>query len=228
MEIVKLAEPGLRSTDLHFESYTYVERGRTYLRIPDDLGDQRFVEVFENRRTKRSFGSLTLDDLSNLLWVAAKTRSSFRESSGFVWQHRASPSAGGRHPIDLAVIAPPTLPADVYIYDSIGHSLIEIVDASAPTKRFISTLDNVIPKQDGTIIWFIAQYLRTGSKYINPESLVWRDAGALLATISFAAEALKLNCCAYGLTGDNWVAEIFGGVGLGGAGGCVVGARQEG
>ncbi len=51
----------------------------------------------------------------------------------------------------------------------------------------------------GTVFWFVADLARVGAKYRNPESLVWRDSGALLATLGVVAEALSLNFCALGL-----------------------------
>jgi SagB-type dehydrogenase family enzyme len=228
MEIIKLPEPAVRISEIGFEQHTYGQRGSTYLPIPDRLlMSDEFFEILQRRRTRRTFGRLSLDSLSNLLWFSAKSHLSWREPSGFLWQHRCSPSAGGRQPIDVIVIAPPTMNDSAYIYDSISHCLRELVGVEEATSRFISELDNVVPIGEGTVLWFVAQYQRTSSKYLHPESLVWRDAGALLATVCFSAEALELNCCPYGVNGDTWVAEAFEDISMGGVGGCVVGSRQE-
>ena len=72
-----------------------------------------------------------------------------------------------------------------------------------PNTRIIQTslleVDGCLESHKGTVIWFVADLARTGARYKNPESLAWRDSGALLATIGLVAEGMRLNCCGLGL-----------------------------
>lgn len=83
------------------------------------------------------------------------------------------------------------------------------------------------PAEDGVLLWFVAQFGRTLGRYVDGESLVWRDAGALLATVYLVCEALGLACCAIGPSGDPDMPQIVGAENeLRGVGGCIVGSRQ--
>ena len=61
----------------------------------------------------------------------------------------------------------------------------------------------------GVLVGFIAESGKTASKYENPESLVWRDAGTLLGYMSLVAEALRLQFCPLGLTGDPELGDVL-------------------
>lgn len=65
---------------------------------------------------------------------------------------------------------------------------------------------------------------RTLAKYRQGESLVWRDAGALVATIGFACNAIGIKCTPFGPTGEPFLSRLLGGPGAPkGVGGCVIG-----
>jgi len=76
------------------------------------------------------------------------------------------------------------------------------------------------------MLWFAAQFDRTLSRYNNGESLVWRDSGALAATIALVAECLHLSSCAIGITGEPFISQILDSKGaLVGVGGLLIGQR---
>lgn len=225
-EIRHLGEPRLRSNEVVYEPYAFEITTTLHLPVPDAIPSEECLQVLHKRRSRRKFGRLDQRQLSALLWFSAKTLYRSVELSGFPWSHRPSPSAGGRHPIQILVLNAKHGSADLSLYEPELHALHSLRQSSDPkTIAFIATLDAVVPSQQGTILWFTADYLRTLSRYDQGESLVWRDAGALLGTIAVAAEALQLNCCAYGLTGDDWIATMFPRNRFGGAGGCVIGSR---
>jgi SagB-type dehydrogenase family enzyme len=225
MQIIKLPEPELRKGEVCFDSILYRSKAPQYLSTPGDPPRVEFFTVLERRQTNRTFGRVDDTSLAVLLWSVAKTRRTFREPSGHLWQHRSTPSAGGRHPIDLLIIPPIQKNARAYLYDPMGHSLHEIPQNESTIRVFHAELQNVLETGEGTVIWFVADYRRALAKYIHPESLIWRDAGVLLGSICFVAEALELNCCPYGLNGEAFISEVFGDALLVGAGGCVVGSR---
>lgn len=221
----RLPEPAPRETELPFEPYPFAITTRRSLPIPEGVTSAPTLEVLHRRRSRRTFGPLGDEQLSSLLWFAAKTLATAREPSGFPWQHRPAPSGGGRHPIHILVIVPAVNPSTVYLYEPKGHALLtlDIPDGASPNQLFYS-LQSVLPPQQGTVLWFAADHLRTASRYEHGESLVWRDAGALLATIGIAAEAMDLHCCAYGITGDEWISRLLPPSRFVGVGGCIVGS----
>jgi len=225
MEIIKLLEPELREVEQPLSTARHTTKTPDYLPIPGALPHADFFEVLERRRTVRAFGRVSESSLACLLWVVAKTRLTFREPSGHLWQHRCTPSAGGRHPIDLVVIPPPGENARVYVYDPLAHALHEVGRKEVAVRAFHAQIQHLVATGEGTVFWFAAHYLRTLAKYRHPESLIWRDAGVLLGTICFTAEALGLNCCPCGFIGDAWISELFEDEQIGGAGGCIIGSH---
>jgi SagB-type dehydrogenase family enzyme len=227
----RLLEPRPRETELPFDPFPFATTACRPLPIPEGVTNAPTLEVCHRRRSRRIFGPLSDEQLSTLLWFAAKTLASSREASGFPWQHRPSPSGGGRHPVHTLVIAPAVEPFAVHLYEPEEHALLTLdISTVVEPCRFLTSLHSVLPYQQGTVLWFAADHLRTASRYENGESLIWRDAGALLATIGIAAEALDLSCCAYGPTGDEWVTRFLPASRFLGVGGCVIGSqsRREG
>jgi SagB-type dehydrogenase family enzyme len=210
-----------RDEAVSYSEFQYHFAGaKLYLPRPTISMGRSFIEVLEGRRSRRLFGRLSAQRLSLLLWYAARTRASHQESSGFLWQHRPAPSAGGRHPVDILVAGQ----RETALYDPISHSLHPLHNGDLIADGLVSLTNEVVPVQQATILWFVAQPARTASKYANAESLIWRDAGALLTVISLVAEALDLNCCAIGATGDPWLSGALEfGEDLHGLGGCLVG-----
>jgi SagB-type dehydrogenase family enzyme len=226
MRIVRLHEPRRRRKEGHRRRQEYCTDSAKYLSIPKRLAERpkTFFDILEHRRTRRSFAILRERDLSTLLWGVAKAHVVECDSNGLRWQHRNVPSAGGQHPIDIIVV-PPDADGSAAVYDPIGHALKRLKDSAGVVTRFRSELAEIVEPGAGTILWLVADYDHTAAQYDHPESLVWRDAGILLAAIHFVAEALDLNCCAYGINGDAWVARVTGNPRLGGMGGCVIGRR---
>jgi SagB-type dehydrogenase family enzyme len=187
-----------------------------------------FHEVLADRRSRRKFGSLEISTLSTFLWLGCKTRERSAAASGVVWEHRPAPSAGGRHPIDILILDQFEKLATVSLYDPISHALIQLGCDSQIVQQLAATGQQLLPHTEGLVIWFAAQFDRTLSKYDDGESLVWRDAGALLATMHLTAEALRLNFCALGHTGEPLISAMLEGQATAiGVGGCVVGSRPS-
>jgi SagB-type dehydrogenase family enzyme len=98
----------------------------------------------------------------------------------------------------------------MYLYEPVPHALSKLrIADQILLEQFLVLVDGIVQLEEATIIWFGAQFGRTLSKYENGDSLVWRDAGALLMTISLVAEFLGLNCCALGITGEPSFSRIL-------------------
>lgn len=222
MEHINLNSPVPRKSELNYFEFPYKIIGKKYLPTPIASSDIPFFKVLLSRCSRRDLGYVSDNTLSELLWYSAKTLSVKKLESGYLWQHRPSPSAGGRHPIDLLLFSRKT--SKVRIYDPLAHSLCEIKVESSLLDNFIEFINEVIPVEEATIIMFAAQFDRTLTKYEYGESLVWRDAGALLTTISLVAEAIGLYSCALGVTGEPLLSELLRSDDqVVGVGGCLVG-----
>lgn len=228
MAPTKIPDPIPREIELPYTEFIYPVIRKDYLERPDERLDKGFLEVLHSRRTRRIYGDLQRSQLSALLWHTARTRGCAREESGFLWQHRSTPSGGGRHPIDILVLHRAFHEQGLAVYDPWSHALCDLRFEPAVLHSFVNRVDNVLPIGDATILWFLAQNGRTLSKYENGESLIWRDSGALLATMYLVAESLDLNCCGVGITGDPLVTNLVSATSeMQGIGGCLIGSRDE-
>ena len=76
------------------------------------------------------------------------------------------------------------------------------------------------------LVWFVAHVKRTQAAYINPESLVWKDAGALIMMFQLVATAFDIKSCPVGTLGEPIPSEMFGGAKIISAGECLSGNRS--
>lgn len=188
------------------------------------LGDAG--ELLTCRRTRRMFASpLSCSQLSDLLWHSSRTIQAVRDSSGFPWEHRPAPSAGGRHPIRLLIQQPTaSCPCDLYLENE--HALGRLAISSATTVELRAAAHALIKADRYTVLWFAAEIGRTASKYVEWESLIWRDAGALLAVLCLVAEGLGLAACPLGISGEPFLSATLESRGqVCGVGALAVGSR---
>lgn len=159
-----------------------------------------FLEILMSRRSRSDFSSISIKEVSELLYLSTKIQSIKIDSSGFVLTKRTSPSGGARHPIDLLVsLAEPIDKRTLSYYNPLDHSLAELL---FPKKQLLEDFFNEISQnmsiQNACIIWFSIQHEKTSSKYENPESLYWKDVGALLYCIQLIATYLGYKSCPLG------------------------------
>jgi SagB-type dehydrogenase family enzyme len=207
--------------------FAFVTEGSPeYLTVPAPSSPD-FFSVLSRRLTRRSFSCLSEESLSTLLWYTAKTLASASNGYSKDWEHRVPPSAGGCHPIDLVIAKWPCADAPIRLYDPIAHATRMLTLKKPPAFQYLlDRTEKAVPHGKAVVFWHLAQIQRTFGKYSNAESLIWRDAGALVAITCLVAEALGLACCPLGMTGEPWLSE---GLGSGnyaiGVGGCIVGGR---
>ncbi|MDT7542426.1 MAG: hypothetical protein QOE33_2330 [Acidobacteriota bacterium] len=209
MKRVDLASPTPREVELPYSEFPYQVEEKSYLPRPEPLPKVSLSDVLASRQSRRIFKTVHQQHLNSLLWHAARAIT-VNSPKGSRWQHRPTPSAGGKHPIDLLVFPEPHNSKDVFLYDPVSHALAKLKIANRRSlDQFLITTNLVVALEQATIIWFGAQFERTLSKYINGESLVWRDAGALITSISLVAESLGLSCCAIGITGEPFISHML-------------------
>lgn len=167
------------------------------------------VQTILQRRSSRVFSTLSINQISKVLWISAKVFSCEIAESNYILTHRPSPSAGAIHPIDIIITLPNNSDKQFCYYNPFEHSLNILKTNQESHKLFIDHLNNIVPINNSTIIWFLAHPGRTESKYENASSLIWRDAGALIYCFQWACTALKINSCPIGSLGEPFVSRMF-------------------
>ena len=169
------------------------------LTIPASTEPVPFLTVLDERHSTRQLASPSREDLSALLWHAARTRDSqIRE--GWQWQSRATPSAGGIHPVHLIITR---LGRDrrALRYDPVRHALIPCAISPAAVRRYQRAVDAVLATT-GVVVTLLVDVAAIRRRYLRPDSLAWRDAGCQLATLHLTAHALGLGSCLLGMNGN--------------------------
>lgn len=229
MRRTDLKTPILRRREIAYSEFRYPIVERTFLPQPIELPKTSFSEILSLRRSRREFDSLPPQKLNALLWYSARALEVNPPAHSTRWQHRPAASAGGRHPIDILILTRNDGKTAVHLYQPEPHALATLSIAREPwLENLFSSISEIINAKNSTILWLAAQFDRTLSRYKHGESLVWRDAGVLIATISLVAECLRLNCCAIGITGEPFISQLLSSNrDVVGVGGMLVGQRLK-
>jgi SagB-type dehydrogenase family enzyme len=228
MKRIDFASPVPIEPELPYCEFQYRIKEKIFLPEPEILVSTTFLDVLTSRYSRRSFkAAVSTERLNALLWHSARAITIAPPNYYSRWQHRPSPSAGGRHPIDLIIFGEQRNSQNVFLYDPVTHGIYRLaITDELSLKQLTEMTNQIVLLEKATIILFGAQFDRTLSKYKDGESLVWRDAGALIATISLVAESLELNCCALGITGEPFLSKTLDSRGqVVGVGGLLVGER---
>lgn len=230
MSHIELSSPSRREREEVPHLHPFDTTDVMNLGVPEKAPAGTFAAVLSGRRSRRGGEAPSIDDMSSLLWHCAKTKEVAIEDSGFQWEHRSAPSGGGRHPIDLLVANLRGAKEGLHHYDSLTHSLSLLGDTDCRLlQNFMEAVDGVLPINNGCVLWFAAQFEKTLSKYQDGDSLVWIDAGCLMATVYMVAESLGLNCCAIGITGEPHVSRMLTAAPLvEGVAGCLIWKKVSG
>ncbi len=161
--------------------------------------------LLDARRSVRHGGSFALPALASVLLASNRVITSETADDGYLRTWRPNPSAGGRHPIDILVDVRDVegLKAGVYWFDAVYWSLREAHDLDAELVRSRQAVADAVSTQrpPGAVLFLVADFGRTESRYDHPATLVWRDAGALMVSIQFAAAGAGLSSCPAGIGG---------------------------
>lgn len=167
--------------------------------------DRRFHDVLASRRSQRVFARITIADLANVLAPATRVQAWWSAPDGFNATQRPTPSAGGRHPIDLVTVTTNVVDLDpgLWLFDPYTCELVEYglrsnCGAAAVAQARAALEGGAEP---AAAVFAIAHFGRTLSRYPGGSSLVLRDAGALLATMQLCANAAGLASCIVGTSG---------------------------
>ncbi len=181
------------------------------------------AEILRSRRSRRDYAAPVIEDLAQLLSLSCRVREALSSAGTLPQSSRPAPSAGALHPIHIILHRQDEPQWDRY--DPYTHSLWGL-RSDIPPSVVRGALEQVLPGGDATLMLFAAEPGMTFAKYDQACSLIWRDAGVLQGLLSLAAEALGLNFCLIGVTGEPWVSGLVEQNALVGVGAAYVGAPR--
>lgn len=163
--------------------------------------ERDFLATLGARRSKAG-AAVVVGDLAALLRHATMLRSRHGDGRFGTWESRSAPSAGGLHGIRLVVLA---IEEDgpSGLYDDNHHGLRAPSSLHEPRELNRTSVSLLTGAGAGTTIQLIADRRRYDDAYENASSLMWRDAGALSATVALVATALSLRSVLLGRHGDD-------------------------
>lgn len=219
-----MQNPSPKNVSDSYETYVYPTIGKEILSKDFPLRKAGFLEVLLNRHSTQDLGPISKNEISELLFYSAKVRKIEIDKSGYFISKRSTPSAGARHPIDLLIsIGNVNKKRNLHYYNSIDHSLNLLEISRHSQDLFFDEVNSNVSLNDACLIWFCIQKCRTGSKYENPESLYWKDTGALLYCIQLVSQFLNLKSCPLGTLAASSFPQLFSNDNLLSGGGILIG-----
>lgn len=147
-------------------------------------------------------------EIEALLWYACGTRE-FRGigRAGVPLEHRISPSAGGLHPVQIIYqMSNSDHAARAYLPTRHAAAFLGASSQAAELNR--EQVKGVLGTAPGCTLRLVADLSKIDAAYVNGESLAWRDAGVVCATLSFVAEWLGLHSNVLGFSGNAYLPLI--------------------
>lgn len=159
--------------------------------------------VLERRRSGVPTGPLKLDDLATVLVRSCRVIDWDYDDRGIEVSLRPHPSAGAMHPLHVEILANdmPDLDAGRWTFDPFTCSLTR-TDTDGSTSELIGRFGP--PSQSDylpAVIVIRANPAATLSRYPNGTAHLWRDTGALLATLHLVAADCGLTSKILGTSG---------------------------
>lgn len=188
-----------------YEPYEWPSQDIEYLTVPADLALQALDKIVYARRTRRTFGLLSREQLAQFLWLSCRTIAKGDDRLGFSITQRPAPSAGAIHPIHLILGDKNN---DWLRYDPDHHGLASLRTNGGVLAELWQAIEPVVDPEAGTALLFVAEPGKIYAKYESGNSLIWRDAGVLMGHMALVAEALQLNFCPLGITGEPWICRL--------------------
>ena len=202
-----LLDPVPRTQPVRYQPFAWPPGVRLRLAPRTKTLELDLVALLEQRQTRRGFKRPMEDEtLGEFFWLACRNRSSRPSPFGPDQESRVHPSAGAMHPIHVLV----SRDAGPWMrYDPVEHALIELPGSTDSATAGRNAANRIFNLNQGALLGFVAEPGKTGAKYENHETLVWRDAGVLLGYMSLVAEALSLDFCPLGITGQSHLTDYL-------------------
>ena len=172
----------------------------------------KLQDAIKNRRSRRKFtqGSLTLKELSFLLWAAQGI------TEEGVSAHRAVPSANARHPFEtyLVIRRVDGLKPGIYRYLPLDHKLCIVSDDSAHAEKIsVSCFDVNKPQMQNAavvFVWAAIPYRTEWCAGPYAYKYIAIDVGHVCQNLYLAAEAIGAGTCAIAAYEQEKVDNVIG------------------
>ncbi|WP_157608180.1 hypothetical protein [Teredinibacter turnerae] len=219
-------EPGIKQEPSPLARLKYEVDESILLNKCENLDPLDFFHILESRKSGRICSKLTIQELGKLFFYSCRVKSSVRNEIGLEIQERNVPSAGALHSIDCFVSKLDS--PDWYVYNSYKHSMDRLkLCHTRSIETHKKECFSILPEmQSGYLIWYVCDIGRMESKYVNPESLAFRDSGVLSGTHNLLATALGLPFCIAGRLGYQEAADLSDERHLIGVGTAIVGGER--
>jgi SagB-type dehydrogenase family enzyme len=162
------------------------------------IPDIKLSDAIRNRKSHRTFSnrSITLDELSFLLWATQGIRNQIDRGNAF----RTAPSAGCRHALEtyLCVLNVEGLESGVYRYLPLEHQLLfEFTEDSLKEKIVKAVFRQPYPgKAAVTFIWTAMPYRMEWRYDLAAHKVIAIDVGHVCQNLYLACEAIGAGTCA--------------------------------
>lgn len=181
-----------------------------------------FADVFETRRSSRELAPAPLEQIVGALLYALRPHF-WKDGDSLKRSRRPSLSAGALHPITVLLFHERV----TFRLNAESSTLERIQFSDEAYAAWVSKCHRVLPGANGTFLALVADMARPSSAYANSESLLWRDAGAMLQTMALVSELFSLGFCPLGILGHEVVTELHSGGQLLAVGAAAIGLRPE-
>lgn len=193
------------SNGMSQESERPVPREHTMIPLPKPnlKGQMSVEEALQTRRTVRTYaeGSLTLAEISQLLWAAQGITDRANE-------RRTAPSAGALYPLEVYLLAGQVegLDSGIYRYDCVAHTLRLLSAGDARPQLSRAALGQQWIVRNAAVLVFTAVYSRTEKKYgERTPNYVAMEVGHAAQNVYLQATALGLGTGVIGAFDDDRV-----------------------
>jgi hypothetical protein len=186
-----------------YSDYAWPVEDSTPFRTFEAPADVSFVDVFEQRRSTRALAPATVDAMMTVFHFGLTPRF-WQEGDGMRRSRRPALSAGALHPISVVLFA------DSVVY-RVNAELCTLDRLTFPSDAYETWLGRcmlLLPNARGAFIALVADMGRSRAAYENSESLILRDAGAMLQTLALAAKWFGLGFCPLGILGNEVVSAL--------------------
>jgi len=173
---------------------------------PRMKGGVSLEEALRRRRSTRTFPnkSVTLEDVSQLLWAAQGVTGAFSE--------RTAPSAGGTFPLEMYLVAGHVdgLKPAIYRYRIRAHELVRVADGDRRADLAEASLGQDCIRRCAAAIALSAVYQRTIAEYgERGVRYVHMEVGHVGQNLHLEAAALGLGTVMVGAFDDVGVAAVL-------------------
>ncbi len=156
--------------------------GELPLRPHRRLPSRSLADLLEERVSQRKLGPCHVDEVAAMLVASCRVKARGTSSDGYPVSRRPAPSAGARHPIDIVLLASSVegLEPGFWRYHPSELALSRLlteqsVDAVLTAVRDIGRIEGDV----AGVLFLVADFSKTLSRYPAGGHLVWLDAGAL-------------------------------------------------